>query len=765
MFRAENAILAEDKAAPASTPLPESFKLKISQEIKEIDDNSPENRKTCANYKRLEKANSVEDIIPILQDLGHPAHIGVTAKSRAMHDVVAANPDVFINFFSRDNMRALIHEVCLSGNAALAIILIEKLKLNVTTEKVASPFYSYTNYEDGRYEFHDAIPVIHAAAKSGSLDLVKYLASFYDLSKLDRKARHGHLQGALVHAASKNAYDVTAYLLSLGVSPDSALEEDEYKVTYSTALFHANWSSSQEVVRLLVDNHATIQDIHLENAIRSGNVERLKFYLSRGKQLRTGGFNNERYFKDAVSSGSVSLVRYLVEDLKLDLYGEWTNKTYYHDELLKEALDRGSIAMLEYMENELKIPVYSRIRTELDSDEVNYRCFEMNHMVKEAVCSYNVRLLKYLFEEKGLMPSRAKLQQLEGYAYDCGKCLPQHQKFRTHAYVYSFLHGNPEMQKLLYRISETEDLHSLSAGELFMLYADYTKNFREDSRRFQYGRHFRDNSIHLANEIARRKLGITELLDLAAQNERKLAADIQFFLTVSGEGYSVLEACELLKDKVFDPNFDFGNGSRPLHHAFHFKRDGLVSTLLEAGADPDAENAEHLTPVMMVSADSHEFRELISHAKSLNHTLYCCMREEDSSALSPVLKHLQGNLAGIDLLDWLKAGKQYPKNLHHALCGLDEAGYAKAKELIKADGDRELSQALVYAEEFKRTGKPVKALADLDRDKFRASLMHGFFGGCCGFRGLNLAVLAALDEQEKEETREAEAGKPGMSPE
>ncbi len=94
---------------------------------------------------------------------------------------------------------------------------------------------------------------------------------------------------------------------------------------------------------------------------------------------------------------------------------------------------------------------------------------------------------------------------------------------------------------------------------------------------------------------------------------------MQFFLVVSGE-YNSYRFMDLLKDPVFNPNYDYGIGQRPLHFALHYRPFCVVDALLAAGADPDMESDQHETPITFIDADDDKilFDNLIAHAKSLD---------------------------------------------------------------------------------------------------------------------------------------------------
>ncbi len=722
----------------------EAFKKQIHAEIAAIQDNSPKHRNTCAQLALLEKANSIEELVALLNEIKHPVHIKLAASSPAIHALILDNPDAFIAFFSRDNIRAIIHQAAKLGHVALVTSLVEKIKLDVVKEKVAPPHGSYTSYKDGTYAFHDAVPLCHVVAQSGNIELMRYILSFYDLAAIDKTSTHGDLQIALTIAAEHNGYDIVDLLLSSGVNVNSVRKVGES----TTALYYAVLYAPKQLSELLVERGATISYLNKFHAVSRGKLDIVMYFVSKGVDFhKSDAF--DAYWLNAFESGSVSMARYFIETLKIAFYKpgiERERKKYIDTSIVKKAVHSGSIDMLQYIEHELNIPVTKLIQDEMQATK-HYHHMYGEFIVLEAVCSYNVNLLKFLFETKGLTPKKEHLSQLLGYAYDNGLCLPQHRKFATHAYVYSFVHENQDLSQLLKKVSNTEDLSGLSNQELFMLYADYTKQFKEREERFARGILFRDNSTHLANEIAKRKLNQIEWLDLAKSNPN-LAADVLYFLTVSAEGYPDDEVMDLLKDPVFDPNCNLDDGSRPLHLAIRYRRVQLVGTLLLSGADPDMANHVHRTPITMMDPnDKDGLDNMLKHSKSLVNSLSRCMQISGSLHLVPMLQHMQGNIVGIDLLDWLKLGRKASGNVYNALCHLNPETYALAKAQITAMNDTWWTKELELADGFRNTGIKPQEIVEGEDSLFRAQLFSSLFGSgssCCGGGGLRLLAAAAL---------------------
>src|SRR5690606_4157213 len=141
------------------------------------------------------------------------------------------------------------------------------------------------------------------------------------------------------------------------------------------------------------------------------------------------------YILSALGSRSVLMAQYVLRTLKLSPYPQGADeerKEYYHDQILKTVINSGSLEMLQFIEQEeLKVPVDQLIKKEIETTENYHHRVSSGFIVLNAVTSYNVILLKQLFETRGLMPTQTQLNQLLGYAYDSGVCLPQHQKFVT----------------------------------------------------------------------------------------------------------------------------------------------------------------------------------------------------------------------------------------------------------------------------------------------------------------------------------------------
>jgi len=565
----------------------EKFKQQISTEIEAVSDNSPANRKTHHQLILLQKAASLEELMFALTEMQHPNHVRICANSPAVHELILENPDLFIAFFSRDNIKAIIHQAAKLGNLALVICLIDKIKLNVLVEKVASPNASYTNNGDGTYAFHDSVPFCHAAAKSGKFELMHYALSFYDLNSVDKTSVFGELQIALTHAAEQDSYDAVKLLLTSGINANSVREKDHS----TTALYYAVLYGSMQLIKLLVDSGANISSLNKFHAVRNGRVDIVEYFVSKAVDFKESN-HIDPYWRTAFESGSVDMARYFLETLKIDFYEPnltAKRKQYIDTSIIKKVAQSGSIEMLNYIENELKLPVIELIQKEMDSTK-QYHHTLGDFILIDIVCSYNVQFLKFIFEKKGLMPKKQHLEQLLGYAYDNGRGLPQHLKFVTHAYVYSLLHKRPQMRELLLNVSNSTDLSNLSNPELFRLYADYTENFQVQKDRFAFGVLFRDNSIHLSNEIAKRKFTNEDFLGLASIN-KEISADVLYFLVVSGNGYAHEDVINLIQAPIFDMHGNVEKCNRLLHLALHYRRTPLVEALELALDESVRENA------------------------------------------------------------------------------------------------------------------------------------------------------------------------------
>lgn len=470
-----------------------------------------------------------------------------------------------------------------------------------------------------------------------------------------------------------------------------------------------------------------------------GNVALVKCLLEK----MVDGIREDELIINAFKSRSIPMVKYLLEMRKLPLYGakkpSELDKKNMDNRLLKIVAKSGSIEMLQYLENELTLPVDDLINEELETTRL-YRPIKGERILINAICSYNVEFLQFLFESKSLMPSKMQLMQLLGYAYDNGRKVSQHQTFVTFAYVYGFIHENPWMRALLYKVAEISELHVLGTTDLFSLFADFTQNFQESPHPFAYNKKFREHSIYLGQEIAKRKPTQQELLAIAKHNKGEHAADILFFMVVMGAGYSDEEIISLIQDPIFNVNHRYRSGDTALHYAILYNRRSLISVLVNKGADPDAKNESHKTPISLLEGlDTKTLETLLPHAHCLKNTLKHCMQIRESELIAPLLTHLRGHVDTSEALDWLQWGIKCPTNLYHVLSNLNEATYKEVKQVILAADNPALTHALAYAEHFKMTGKKPKELVEFEQAKYYISLV-----GMIGNHACEPNILFAL---------------------
>ncbi len=489
--------------------------------------------------------HSIDNLLAFITGRGQSCAIQVIAKSPEIHKLIVANPFIFTAYFSREAIKALIFQACSLGNLELARCLIDSIQLDVVHETIGNPFGSFRVLDHGDYEFIDQLPVIQAAAQSNSLDLIQYLISFYNLNHLDKSAIKGDLQGALAIASGNDAFDLVNYLLDCGVNANSVVKEAH---TIS-ALRRAVLTGSMALIKLLIEHDAKITELDQYIAVKNARLDVVTYFVSQGALFKDGV--GDLSIMTAFESLSVNMVQYCLNTLKFNLYptnGPAKNtKTDWERQIIKKVLRSGSVEMLAFIENELRLPV----RYLLHAERQIIRSLHPLHgrsLFYEAVSSYNVMLLKFLFETLKLLPSVQQLEQLASYAFDSSSIAIRHQKFLTHVYLNSFFHEDQLIRKLMRDVSELGNLQYLSLEELFMLYAEYTKNFNEVPLRLEYGNKFSDNAIYLANEISRRNPSSNDMLELAQQKNAKLLPAVRFYLTVTSADHST----ELLR-KLMQP--------------------------------------------------------------------------------------------------------------------------------------------------------------------------------------------------------------------
>lgn len=529
--------------------LMEHFKHQLEDEIEQLNDNTANNKKILEQLKQLRHADTLEGLITVLGEINHPDHLRRVADSPACHALILENPEPFLSFFSREQIKAIIHQACKLGNLPLVRLLVEKIKLDVTFEKIAHPYQAYSCLADGTYVFLDPIPLCHVAAYSQSLELMHYVLSFYKLSQIDKAATHGDLQVALTIAAEHSSYDLVKLLLSCGVNVNSVREIGHCR----TALYYAVLHAPLILIDFLLANGAHVSYFNQSHAVRRGRLDVVELFVSKGFCFKDP--HETPFYLNAMESGSVAMAKYFIEILKVNIYvsepPSEAEKKRIDIAIVKKAALSGSTQMMQYIEEELHIPVTALIQEELQTTAHYHHLFG-DFILLNAVHAYNPKLLTWLFETKGLKPTKQQLLELLDYAYENNRCLPQHQVFTTHAYLYSLCQTDMRMQTLLSRAAESQQISDLSIEELFLLFATYTKNFKQSEEHIKHGRLLRDNSMHISNEIARRNIKKEDLLLFAGSKDASFIADILYYLIVSGQGYSQKEIIELIQDPLFN---------------------------------------------------------------------------------------------------------------------------------------------------------------------------------------------------------------------
>lgn len=679
--------------------LMEQFSRQLNDEIDHLDDNTLNNRKTREQLKQLQQAHSMDALIEQLRQINHPDHVRLVADSPAFHALILANPEPFLTLFSRDHLKAIIHQACQLGNLTLVRFLVEKIKLDVTLEKIASPHQNFSPLEDGTYEFQHSSPLCQVAAYCQSVELMLYALSFYKLNHINKTATHGDLQIALTIAAEHCSYDIVRLLLSCGINVNSVREAKHA----TTALYYAVLHGPLTLIDFLISNGANISYLNQYHAVRRGRLDVVELFVSKGIS-----FNNTKetpLYLTAIESGSIAMVKYFQETLKINLHESAplteAQQKRMGIEIIKSAALSGSTSMMKFIEEELHIPVTTIIQEELQTTE-HYHQVYGDFILVNAVHSYNTELLIFLFETQGLKPTPIQVSQLMEYAYNNHRCMPQHKVLTTHAYLYSLYQPDLSVQPLLSKTIHSQHPDQLSHEELFLLFAVYTKNFKQTKIRMQYNQLLRENSIYLSDEIARRNISKKELLHLAKHNEAPIVSSILYYLIVSGQGYLEDELLELLLEPIFNVNTEVEEKIYPLHLAIEYKKFFLIPTLLKAGADPDEMNATSQTALTMIEPNQQAILfEMLKHAKRLVNSFNDCIAHDEPEHLRLLLKHTKGHVPDIDLMIWLKQGRHASSIVFDALCYLNDETFSKAEAGIKAMNDPWWLKVLDRATEFR----------------------------------------------------------------
>ncbi|MDA8773795.1 ankyrin repeat domain-containing protein [Chlamydiia bacterium] len=196
------------------------------------------------------------------------------------------------------------------------------------------------------------IPLLHEAAKSGSLEFVKYLV---ETKNANKDAKDTAQKTVLHGAASSGSLELVKYLIETYKTDPRVV--DDYGVA---VLYNAVQSGSFKLVEYLIEEHNAdphkkqdaFTDNVFEEAFKSGSLDLVKYLINNhDANPHDANKNGKTMLHCAAESGSWRLVDYLVTDHEVNPHAV----TNWGFDMLYFAASSGSLDLVRYLIEQQKL--------------------------------------------------------------------------------------------------------------------------------------------------------------------------------------------------------------------------------------------------------------------------------------------------------------------------------------------------------------------------------------------------------------------------
>lgn len=472
--------------------------------------------------------------------------------SQEIEDIIESDNSEVLDQLSKSTnfdsslLKTILYEACLRGKFNIVKYLIEVRKLSPKLK-----------VKDG-LSFDG--PIFKAAAKSGNLNLVKYLLENHHVDIESQSFYLGLRNTALSRAAEEGHEDVVKYLISKGANLNP-------QVANSNILNCAIDSMKLSVVMLLVEAGTKIDDFNLQSALKKGVLDIVQYLLKKRPGMKAHMYSSPPACL-AVGSGNVVLVKYLEKYESLDLF----EKHHYWDSddsisgLIMAAASSHSIEMMKFLldEKELneKVSTNEKYIRALLSVAVRIEEFRPSQdQIQKAV-----KFVRFLMEERHFVLSKENLEEVirdrAGFS-----------KIEMNSYLQSYLHDSVQVKALLLTIAN-QGLESLSLADLFKLYN--SKMIKKSSND--------DFSFEVHCHITERKVSIEQLRELFLANREIMKEALFYYSNYFYE--KDLAPLMLLVELGVDLNAENSKGIAAIHLALHSGgRNKIVQFYIDHKAD------------------------------------------------------------------------------------------------------------------------------------------------------------------------------------
>lgn len=201
-----------------------------------------------------------------------------------------------------------------------------------------SPDFTIT--EDTGEFGNRTIPVFNRAVAAGNIDIVRLLLARG--AKIDLRDNIEGFQ-PIYHAATKNSIPLVRLLLEKGADPNT--ETSEWDGGPWQPIFFAAANGNTEMINLLIEHGAKLTERSraVEGAVQSGNLDLVRFFLSKGGSLEWK-IPEGTLLHAACYSAPLEMVKFLVEH-----GADITAKNPQGEQPLHLAASSGNLAAVSYL--------------------------------------------------------------------------------------------------------------------------------------------------------------------------------------------------------------------------------------------------------------------------------------------------------------------------------------------------------------------------------------------------------------------------------
>ncbi len=543
----------------------------------------------------IKKSVENNNIILLNNYFGNDAHKHYLTLAQLAELNVQANKvkmSAFDQLYKQVNTAYLIlgfYYACQQGNLAVVIYFVEHQRMKGDLDVGVGAVQKYL---DNKTPING--PPLSLAAASGNFSLVSYLYNETDAmieTRLDEPTK----PTALMIAASNGDDRMVQYLLENGGNANA-----EISYCHQTPLKCAIESGNASVVERLVNAGAIVTADDVTHAIFYNASIKIISYLL------TISLNQEHpdhpYLITAIRSGNIDLLKYFES---LPLYNNLEKIASCDDEplerrMLAAAATSGSVAMMRHLVETKKLPLQKIVRGEMmemdnylkaNSDQPGFkhsrqRINKTNETILYKASSRfrsnsknKVYMLRYLFEEQNLKPSDRVLREL---------CVMSDYDMQCIAYLLSHLEQAPYQIGLLQAIAF--DLEGQSLKSLFRIFN--TELVRRGNKYELHGGH---NYVSKLNGLIEKKvsgLSDNDLVHLVSDDLNVAVGALFYFCDIKydeePEMLLNLIDCIVIGGNMFK-TVDIQNsvGETLAQFAAWNGSFNIVHKLLQKGADPD----------------------------------------------------------------------------------------------------------------------------------------------------------------------------------